>query len=215
MFGISRDQILTVLLMFVFAAAANAQDGFSVDSAKSPEIPGEIGAAGDKAEDAKQYLKDIERDIANETDAEKIFEHMTDAAPAAYLVRDFAKARQYSTELLKRASEFKESWNYGNAVHIGNVVLGLVELTDGKDALAKEYLLKAGQTPGSPQLDTFGPNMMLARDFLAKGERDVVIKYFDLCAKFWKGERGKLGDWKAAINRNEMPDFGPNLKYGM
>ena len=40
------------------------------------------------------------------------------------------------------------------------------------DKLAAEYLLKAGATSGSPQLDSFGPNMSLAKDLLGKDQRE-------------------------------------------
>ncbi len=50
----------------------------------------------------------------------------------------------------------------------------------------KKYLIAAGKSPGSPQMDSFGPNMTLAKDLLEKGERDAVLEYFMRCRKFWK-----------------------------
>jgi hypothetical protein len=69
--------------------------------------------------------------------------------------------------------------------------------------------LKAGATPGSPQLDQFGPNFSLARDLLAAGSRDVVVKYCDEVAKFWGDPR--LARWRTAIVAGQTPDFGDNL----
>ena len=80
-------------------------------------------------------------------------------------------------------------------------------------AEAKRLLLEAGKSPGSPQLNSFGPNMLLAKELLAKGEQEAVIEYFDLCAKFWKPQDGRLSDWKTLVISGETPDFGANLAY--
>src|ERR1700719_3714085 len=76
--------------------------------------------------------------------------------------------------------------------------------------LADRYLLASGKTPGSPQLDSFGPNMTLAKELLAKGESDSVLQYLDLCKNFWEGERQQLDDWRDAIRGGKTPDFGAN-----
>ena len=78
---------------------------------------------------------------------------------------------------------------------------------------AKQYLLAAGQTPGSPVLNSFGPNMLLAKELLEKGERAVVLQYFELCAKFWKLHTDKLEDWMALVSGGRVPNFGANLIY--
>ena len=74
----------------------------------------------------------------------------------------------------------------------GHMVLGRVALKRGDVETAKRELLLAGATPGSPQLDSFGPNMSLAKDLLEKKQADTVIEYFALCVKFWKLEDGNL-----------------------
>lgn len=75
------------------------------------------------------------------------------------------------------------------------------------------YLLRAAATHGSPQLDYSGPNTTLAKELLEKGEREVVLQYFELCAKFWKTDYGKLAEWTAAVKRGDVPNFGANLRY--
>ena len=62
-------------------------------------------------------------------------------------------------------------------------------------------------------MNTFGPNMTLARDLLAKGEKEVVLAYFDLCKNFWKMEDGRLAKWRQDIAADRSPDFGANLIY--
>jgi hypothetical protein len=62
-------------------------------------------------------------------------------------------------------------------------------------------------------MDTFGPNMSLAKDILEKGETDVVLQYFELCRKFWEMEGGKLDQWSREVKAGSVPDFGANLVY--
>jgi tetratricopeptide (TPR) repeat protein len=126
---------------------------------------------------------------------------------------DLSKAEQYGNELLKDSQTDKSGWNYGNEIHHGNIVLGRVALRRGDIEGAKQHLLAAGDTSGSPQLDSFGPNMSLAQELLEKGERDTVIAYLQSCAKFWKMGRGDLQNWIATIKGGGTPDFSGNLSY--
>jgi hypothetical protein len=114
---------------------------------------------------------------------------------------------------LALAKEYKDDWNYGNAIHDGNMMLGRLELLGNNVERAKEYLIKAGQTTGSPQLNTFGPNVSLANDLLLMKERDIVIRYLELCRKFWEMGEDKLNKWEAEINEGRIPDFRANLDY--
>jgi hypothetical protein len=123
------------------------------------------------------------------------------------------KARRYAEELLKTGAKYEADWNFGNAVHKGNLALGLVSLRSGDLEGAKRYLLEAGRTKGSPQLDSFGPNMTLAKALAEKGERDAVIQYLSLCGNFWQMDRGKLREWRALVKDGIVPDFGANLLY--
>jgi hypothetical protein len=111
------------------------------------------------------------------------------------------------------APNFRSNWNYGNAIQDGNLVLGRIAVQNGKIEEAKKYLLEAGKSPGSPQMDSFGPNMSLAKDLLGKGERDAVLQYFELCRKFWNMDYGKLDEWTREVKAGETPNFGANLVY--
>ena len=121
------------------------------------------------------------------------------------------KASSLARELLRLADSFKEDWNYGNAIHAGHILLGRVALQNGNVKEASEQLLLAGLTPGSPQLNSFGPKMRLATELMCVGETDAVLKYFDLCREFWTVGTDRLDSWSSQVLDGKTPDFGLNL----
>ena len=133
----------------------------------------------------------------------------------AYNHEDFATTKKLALEYLKLANRYPDHWNYGNAIHVANIYLGLVALKSKEIKPAKEYLIAAGQIPGSPQLNHFGPNMLLAKELLEIGERKVVLKYLASCKKFWKWifRIRPMIKWSGKIKKGEIPDFGVNLVY--
>ncbi|MCA9213826.1 MAG: hypothetical protein KDB27_12215 [Planctomycetales bacterium] len=123
------------------------------------------------------------------------------------------EAREYAEEMLALLPKYEGDWNYGNAVQDGHLVLGRIAVVEGRLDEAKQFLIKAGNSPGSPQMDSFGPNMSLAKDLIEKGETEVVLEYFELCRKFWEMEDGKLDQWSREVKAGKIPDFGANLVY--
>jgi hypothetical protein len=95
----------------------------------------------------------------------------------------------------------------GNRIHNGNLLLGRSALRAGRREEARAYLLAAGRTPGSPQLDSFGPSMALAKEMLETGEGETVIQYLDLCHRFWKMDGGRLEHWSDEIRQGRIPNF--------
>jgi hypothetical protein len=63
--------------------------------------------------------------------------------------------------------------------------------------------VRAGKTPGSPQLNSFGPDRDLARALLERGERAAVLAYLADCARFWTGNEALLEGWRTAIEQGE------------
>ena len=107
-------------------------------------------------------------------------------------------ARKRAAETLAANTDTR-NWNYGNHVHEMNQILGRVALRQGKREEAKRALLAAGATPGSPQLDSFGPNFVLARELLVEGEKAVVIQYLDLVGRFWARHDPKRPDQRSGV----------------
>jgi len=120
------------------------------------------------------------------------------------------KAKEYAERML---ADNASNWNSGNRIHHGNLILGRIALEQNDIDEAKARLLAAGRTTGSPQLSSFGPNMLLAKRLLELGESEVVLEYFSLCDQFWKSPRRKLDRWIDDVKANRTPDFGANLSY--
>lgn len=136
------------------------------------------------------------------------------AAQAAFDAGDLNSAENYAHELLADAPSYQKDWNYGNALFFGNTILGRVALLRDKNvALATSLLIASGKTPGSPQLNSFGPNMSLAKELLMAGERDAVLEFFGECGSFWNKKFSKLNQWAATVKGGGDPDFGANLGY--
>jgi hypothetical protein len=46
-----------------------------------------------------------------------------------------------------------------------------------------------------------------------KGEQGTILKYLELCRKFWGIGGDRLDEWTKAIEEGRIPDFGGNLLY--
>ncbi len=133
---------------------------------------------------------------------------LTYAAEAALSAAEFEKAQDFANLMLNKN---EPGWNHGNYVHYGNIVLGRIALAQGDIGGAASYLEVAGSTSGSPQLDTFGPDFKLARGLLEHGEKESVLRYFDLCERFWESGQDQLKQWKVLVRAGIIPtshDFG-------
>ena len=129
-------------------------------------------------------------------------------AKAAFEAKQLDKAKKYALQML---GQKLDDWNTGNNIHDGNIILGRIALAQDNVEEAKKHLLAAGKTKGSPQLDSFGPNITLANDLLELGETKVVLEYFDLCSNFWEMGKDRLKQWSTSIKKGDTPDFGGAL----
>ena len=127
-------------------------------------------------------------------------------AKAALAADEMEKAVAYAREGLGPGSD-------GQSTFDCNMVLGEVALRNGNVAEAAQYLIASGKSSGSPALDSFGPNMSLAKALLEKGQVDVVLKFFDLCKAFWTDHAQLLDRWSETVRKGGVPNFGANLQY--
>lgn len=140
---------------------------------------------------------------------------LADLGKMALVAGDLEKARTYATELLGPGMQWSGGGNAETAFFQGNILLGRIALREGKIDEAKKFLLEAGTTKGSPVLDSFGPDMSLAKELLEKHETNAVLDYFQECEKFWPkyGNEDKLAEWTSAVKNGKIPNFGANLVY--
>jgi hypothetical protein len=160
-------------------------------------------------EESRVIVRKLRHSIAEQ----EAFYRLTDVARRASrtcnterLIEGETTARQ----LLQIYPSYEYDWNYGNAIHYGNLVLGRIALQRDNVAAAKRYLLRAGETPGSPQIGDYGPDMTLARELLEHGESPAVLRYFSLCTRIWGNKQRNcvLTEWAGAIQQGRTPEFG-------
>ena len=163
----------------------------------------------DKADVAGKALEqyEIAYELSTESQRDALLQSLAKVSLAAGKTQ---KAKEYAEKMLSQNSP---GWNYGNNIHYGNIILGKIALASNDIEQAKKHLIEAGKTPGSPQLNSFGPDMSLANELLQKGEKDAVLEYLQLCSKFWKreGYLQKLQKWSAEVKEGKIPNFGTNL----
>lgn len=131
------------------------------------------------------------------------------------------EAKSYADQAVGLAAEprFKnaapntfESTFAGDAVSLGNIVLGRLALARGDVEAAENYLLLSGQIKaGQPVF--WGPNMTLARELLKRGRSEAVLKFLEECSHFWQNADPQIQRWAAAIRSGRIPDFGGNLLH--
>ena len=128
--------------------------------------------------------------------------HLPSMAAAALEAGELEAAATYAQEMLAAGMgpSHPQDWNAGNLIHHGHITLGRLALLAGDTDGAAQHLLRAGSTPGSPQLDSFGPDFSLANQLLAKGRTDTVEAYLRLCQQFWKLGGDRPQRWIAEIH---------------
>jgi hypothetical protein len=144
-----------------------------------------------------------------------------DAALALAFVESgtrLAEARALADSLL--AANTVTNWNYGNLIYSMHSLLGRIALREADLTQARHHLEESGKTPGSPQLNSFGPDFVLARELLEKGEREAVLAHLDRVEAFWaKPDRNppgpltghhqkELSAWRQAIQAGQIPTDG-------
>jgi hypothetical protein len=110
---------------------------------------------------AGEYLQERRALISTTNPSDRV-SALSEAANAAVEVGDIAAAGQFASEALRLLPQVRRDWNYGNVIHDTHMALGRVALGRGDMVAARHQLLLAGGTPGSPQLNSFGPSMSLA-----------------------------------------------------
>lgn len=189
---------------------ALAEEGGLLRKAQSPDFTPSPSHA--PATTQENYDRAMAR-LRDSTTPYARWRSLGDAAIASALAGHHAEAETLATELQQQAPNHHDDWNYGNAIHDSHLALGLTSLQQGNTAKASQHLLEAGRTPGSPQLNSFGPNMLLADALLHASQQEIVCEYLQLCRNFWKMGHPQLTYWTQRIKLGQHPDFRPNLRH--
>ncbi|MFQ5631078.1 MAG: tetratricopeptide repeat protein, partial [bacterium] len=160
---------------------------------------------------AKKALDILEKRLKQDREGGKKYVEYQRLALAAFDAQEWQKAEMYAQKNLANAEEYKDDRSYGRAVHQGNELLGRLSLRSGDVDAAKTFLLAAGETPGT-KFDGIAPRLILAKDLLAKGEKETVIKYLQLSKNIWKQGTDRLNSWMATIEAGGIPDFDMNIQ---
>ena len=131
------------------------------------------------AEDRTRFSKICQGDLNAAHNEEERFYGLNRAAKIALAAGKTEEARQLATELMRLLPQYRDNWNYGNAVQDANQVLGRIALQEGDVAEAKKYLLASAESKGSPQLNSFGPNIAVGESPVGKrreGRRAGILQ---------------------------------------
>ncbi|WP_437598961.1 hypothetical protein WMF28_39800 [Sorangium sp. So ce590] len=156
---------------------------------------------------AREALAEYEAALTLERCSLEALGILMDIVAAAIMSESYQRATEAAARLLADAEDHADTFQHGNAVHLAHIALGKVALARGEPASAAAHLRAASEVRGSPQLKSFGPDLELASQLLAIGQRDAVTHYIDGCKRFWESGASLLEKWTLAIGRGETPDF--------
>jgi hypothetical protein len=180
-------------------------------SAKEPnnkEWPGELahlyrlfGIPGDPIEDPAQRAVESYNRVLELTKAGPARESLAgDMAQDAFKVGDFPAAAALAKIHLQSQDH--------TATQRGNTILGRVALRSGDAVAARQFLLDSAGESAAKDIAVSGPILVLAKELLEKGERDVVREYLEICLTFWPRGETALRIWIADIKNGKTPNFG-------
>lgn len=124
--------------------------------------------------------------------------------------RLWQQARSVASEIIAAPEKQNESvymmTNGGNR-HLAYTVSGIASLAEGNSQEAAKQLLASAKTGASLMLRGQGPNMRLAEELLAAGEKAPVLEYLKLLESWAWREGNRLEDWRKQIEAGKTPDF--------
>lgn len=104
---------------------------------------------------------------------------------------DLQAAASAADSLLEEAAAIPDDdWDHDNLLHDGHIIRGHVQLRLGDLTGAEAALRAAGTVRGSPQLDSFGPDLSLAWEMLRLSRDHAVLDYLHGIARFWSPDVG-------------------------
>lgn len=176
----------------------------------SGNIEGAIRALGPtgiirKEDSPRDDLAKLALELAKSNGARRL-PFLPRAAKLALWIGNIDTAEKYAMETL-RLDPPNSSFHDGEAIHDGNMVLGLITLRRGDVDSARAYLRQSLHANESLVMRTTGVNLSLASELLRHGEREVVISYLESVGRFWVSGRRVIDMWITKIRSGEDPEF--------
>jgi len=158
-------------------------------------VPGlETNSSSGRALEAYKRVLSVTRDPAAR---EGLAGEMADAA---FKSGDFEAASELAQVHLQGSDR--------SAVHRANILLGRIALRWGDLIGAKQFLLDSSKPEAGAYVRLFSPSMVLAKELLAKGEKETVIQYLTNCQSLWPRGEDILTLWLDDLQHGRTPDFG-------
>lgn len=145
-------------------------------------------------------------EMRNVSELQERYSAIPQAAKAAYMLGLFSEAKEWAEEMSELIKVVPKNWNYGNVIYYQNWVFGMLAFDNGDLERAKSFLNMAASTIGSPQLNSFGPNMRLARNLLKSGEVEAFLNFLNQVEVFWKHGKPWIHVWRNKVNQGLIPN---------
>lgn len=160
-------------------------------------------------------LKDRELDEYSSDLGEHYFYSLSEKLKRARETKDCPKVQSLAHELLSVARFYSSNWNFGNAIFEGNLAFTECDVKENKIDNALVHLKEAAKTPGSPQLNSFGPprtDLSVLSELLKEGKKKEVLDFLGSFDRYWEGGRSddEMKFWTAEITANRIPKFEIN-----
>ena len=136
---------------------------------------------------------------------------------AALEIGDLDAAGSYAKDLVLDFGQSSNDFVYDEVAHVGNTILGLVELRRNNTAKANEHLLTSIRAPLRKEYNSLTRiEMRLARELFDKGEKAAVLEYLKLCLELgnlkeypesYANEIKALKLWQEQISKGINPSF--------
>ena len=166
-------------------------------------------------EKGEQALSQIKKERSRERDRDRK-RLLVKLSKVGLELRNYGRTRAFATELVLDFGDDPDEFGYEEAAHRGNIVLGRIALAENDIAKAKEHLLIAIRAPlRSETAWLSGIDFELARELLAKGEKDAILEYIRLCLSLrerekdldYKSEINALKSWQEQIKTGKVPSL--------
>ncbi len=138
-------------------------------------------------------------EILCEVSKERNFSQFNGLPDAYYSAGKIEKAFEAANKLLKLADEYRDNWNYGNAVNNAHTVLGMIAFEKGDILKALKHLSQSSEDIATPQTSSFGPRTELVRLIARAGYHDEALNYLDEAQRLCGYENDRFNELRFEI----------------